>query len=264
MKKLFFISLLGLFICCTQKAESANLYSRQATFPALKLSQEDLKTLMSNIETYTAKANSESVTTSLQQVEQHLEISDGEKTITYKGVATTLPFERLPEICYDLTYSYYVMFSEDSPISQISMNFNDYSRTLTVQGSQPEQVDGLFLLIQDDILQHTSRFGGAGFRILFTLSICILLFVAGALFSHLRQNWRYLALGSICAFTALIGGMVLSPNKFLPGFALISGEVSWIRRYSAEIGFYGLIITLLIAIVHLFKPEKRRPRKKGD
>jgi hypothetical protein len=259
MKKLFLIFLLGLLVCCTQKAQSANLYSRQTTFPPLKLSQEDLKALISNIEIYVAKANSESVTTVVHQVE----ISDGEKTITYKGSVASLPIERLPEICYKLTYFYYLPYSEDSSVSQIAMNFDDYSRTLTVQGSQPEQVDGLFLLIQDDISKHISRFGGSGFRQLFVMSIYFLVVGLGAFFYFLRRNGWYFLFGSICGAAILIVGFLLPLPKILPGFALISGEVSWIRRYSAEIGFYGLIITLLIASIPFLKIHKKHARKKS-
>jgi hypothetical protein len=257
MKKIFSILFLGLLVCCAQKAQSANLYSRQTTFPPLKLSQEDLKALISNIEIYVAKANSESVTTVVHQVE----ISDNEKTITYKGPAASLPFERLPEICYKLTYLYYLPYSEDSSVSQIQMNFDDYSRTLTVQGSQPEQVDGLFLLIQDDISKHISRFGGSGFRQ--SLVMLIYLFLIGMffLFYYLHNNGWYIAFGIICGATVLLVGFFLLLQKILPGFALISGEVSWIRRYSAEIGFYGLIITLLVAIIPFLKTNKKRPKK---
>jgi hypothetical protein len=259
MKTIFLITFLGLFICCEQKAKSANLYSRQTTFPPLKLSQEDLRALISNVEIYVAKANSESVTTVVHQVE----ISDGEKTITYKGAAANLPLERLPEICYKLTYLYYAKSLEDSPVSQIQMDFNDYSRTLTVQGSQPEQVDGLFLLIQDNILQHVSRFGGVGFRLIFGMSIYLVLIGLGSFFYYLHNNGWYFLIGSICGAAVLIGGFLLPIQKILPGFALISGEVSWIRRYSAEIGFYGLIITLLVAIIPFLKINKKRPRKKS-
>ena len=109
MKNIFLSFFLGLFICCTQKAQAANLYSRQTTFPPLKLSQEDLKTLISNIEIYVAKANSESVTTIVFQVE----ISDGEKTAIYKGASASLQLERLPEICYKMTYLYFAKSSEE-------------------------------------------------------------------------------------------------------------------------------------------------------
>jgi hypothetical protein len=62
---------------------------------------------------------------------------------------------------------------------------------------------------------------------------------------RLQRYWPLYTLGTIVPI------LFLAPNWLVhvfPGFAIYSVEVSLIRRYSAEIGFYGLVVGMVISL----------------
>jgi hypothetical protein len=77
------------------------------------------------------------------------------------------------------------------------------------------------------------------------------------------SNWYLLTFLVFCYALLLIAPWAI-PEHLIPGFALMSGEVSWIRRYSAEITFYGALIPLLISASMYLRNSVATPKEKVE
>jgi hypothetical protein len=149
MKQLLFVISLFLLLSSRQRIWSEEHYSRESHFSSIKLSQDDFRTLLSKIDDYMKSANPPSNS----NVTHRIEVSEGERIINFSGSTANLRAASFPETCYQLSCTSFQESAahESNSIYEVQMYFNDLYRSLKVEGGQPDRVDGLFLLLRDEL-----------------------------------------------------------------------------------------------------------------
>ena len=83
-------------------------------------------------------------------------------------------YERKPEVAYEFSYWYYY---PKGKISQVNLNFTDSSRRISIEGTDPNQIDALFSMLKEKIESRQSIFGGGFFRFFLFMGIFIFLII---------------------------------------------------------------------------------------
>lgn len=141
------------------------------------------------------------------------------------------------------------------------MSFHDYSRTLTVSGNSPDQVDAVFSTLRDDLQALSTPLGGSGLRsALGTVTVVVLanvLIVLGLMFFESRRKIVLLPMSVVFLLLALL--FTLPLGDVLAGFIAVSGDASFTVRYGGQISFFGFILGVVglpAALVPLFSRKK--------
>lgn len=187
-------------------------------------------------------------------------VSEGTQ-VTLNRPSDLKTYERKPEVGYEFTYSYY---NNEGIISEVSLRFSDYSRKLTVEGSDPNHVDAIFTMLKEQIEKRQTLFGGSSLRGIGGLvlgimaSLFLLLGIEIPLRIDLRDRIFLIMIGTIIIILLLS----LPFKNWLPGFAVYSGDASWVVRNSAQITFFGVIISIAIPLaVPLIRWIRTKPTR---
>ncbi|MFA5167195.1 MAG: hypothetical protein WC530_01545 [Candidatus Omnitrophota bacterium] len=238
--------------------EASQEFSLSADLQPLKLSYEDVKSVVEKISGFLKTSNG--YDPNLSDLGAHsVQVTAGELTISVKDDLRNIDFSHFPNVSYELTYKYYDGKLGNS-ITQVSISLSDYRRTISITGNRPDQVEALFAMLINDLNRHRIWLGGLLFR---TILAIILALLCGWLFAYLAMV-AFLKLGGhsrpvtnedlgpiafplFVSFSIFFSWVMLGIGvKVLPAFAIFAGEVSWLRRYSAEISFYGLLVTIIL------------------
>lgn len=248
------LTLLLLGFSLAQVSLCTELVSRSTQLPALAINQNELRDLVLNIDSVVLSAN-----TSDQDCRAEsptVKVSDGSSDIEFAAGQIGDELSRFPAPAFGLTISYYCR-SDTAPVKSISLDLSDSFRQLMVRGAQPGQVDSVYSMISLDLQRHSKLLAGSRAR----FGICALLFVCCVLVgSYLgdlakKSENKVQAWGATIVMLGLIVIAACSPlladvlAPFIPGFAIYSGDVSFIRRYSAEIGFISVLCTFLAGLL---------------
>jgi hypothetical protein len=142
-------------------------------------------------------------------------------------------------------------------ITQVSLYFTNHSRSLTVSGESPEQVDALFAAIRDDLDGLSSNFGGEVFTLVSTYAILILTLIAGYRAngwwrSRNRHDWRVAFSACTAAFAVVF---VISSGLFA-GFSAVHGDASFMVRYGPQFGFWSFMIAAISPWVSMWRTKE--------
>ncbi|MNY12008.1 hypothetical protein D3C86_1450680 [compost metagenome] len=168
---------------------------------------------------------------------------------------------RVPDQIDSFTY----MFSssaEDAPVKRVYVDLRDYARTLTVEGSSPEQVDAVFITIREDINNLSSVVGGGAWTLLFGVPaylLLVMLLVLSSLIWFLDRHPAALVL-LIFTATALSLILILPMKELLAGFMATKGEPSFLVRYAPQIGFAGLALSVVPILTAVFNRLSSAPQ----
>lgn len=247
MKTLRLLSLclgVGAFLQTANLCEATEEYAREVKLPPLKFSYDDLVNLLRKVDGFVAHANE----TSSTNIIHSLVIAGPEREVKFRGSLGELNTSRFPDTGYSLSYLFWSSTLEikQPPISDVTIICNDYYRTVKVKGWNQEQADSLFLLIVDDLEKHSTWLGGSGRRVLFGMCLTLLCIAVGEVLAWRFNFMWYRYIGLAVGLLLIPAFSFIQVELVLPGFAVMSGEASFIRRYSAEIGFYGTIVPLLV------------------
>ena len=248
-------------------AEPEPQYTRTRQLPALKMSFTDMEVVIGKAAHLLADANKESKeareakakeakdgTKNLELLfpfrqsspRESLTIGTGPDEIQIAG--HSFPANaRLPKAAYAVSYSY---SWADAPVSKLDLDLKDYSRRLSVSGTAVDQVEAITAALEGELSQR-SAMGGDTVRLNITM-IAFFFFLTvgvfiGAFCLHSGQ-WRYLGVPILCLVGAVLL-FVLPLKEVFPGFAMYQGEPSWIAQNTPQIGFVGLIITIILSFV---------------
>lgn len=129
---------------------------------------------------------------------------------------------------------------------------------MEVTGTDHNQVDSLFTVLKDKLEYHTTWFGGIRTRIPLCAFVGLGFFVIALVPQGVvRIGFNRGTLAISLGYATLLGWWLLPLERWLPGFAVYSGDASFIIRNTAYITFAGLIATLIIPLIGFYW-------KKGD
>jgi len=178
---------------------------------------------------------------------------------------------RLPQAAFSMIYRY-DFYNEPTPITGISLVFNDSSRRVEVAGSSAEHVDAVMNTLRTDLLKFSVTIGGSRFRTWTGMALTMVLSLVLSISLGLIVTKRFSGWVLLVFSGAFLLALIFLPfDRWLPGFAIYRDNPSFLVRYGPEIGFGGLLLGIVGIVISLFQlaagkpestPSKRRVAKK--
>jgi hypothetical protein len=234
-------------------AKSAE-FSQTRDLPPLRLAAADLDVILQRAHEFIAAANGPVTEPHSARESVKLGIRGHEIEIPHFSLASSVAFPR------ELFSFFYTYNRPGMPISTVTIDLGDYSRRLSVTGRSVEQVEAITMLLEKNLLSHSTRLGGAMFRrvVGLCLSVGLLAFigVSGAFWWRARTCSALAML--ICSTVALLLVLLVPWNRYLPGFGLYQSYSPFLLiRYAPQIFFISLVAALLgIPLSHFLLQRK--------
>jgi hypothetical protein len=252
-----FVFTLAVICALTTGASSTGAefqYSRTRELPPLKLSYEELSRLLEKAHNLLSTANAQA--DKREYLREKITLAAGSDKIEISGFALDST-TRLPKAAYSFSYSYYW---SDAPLSSFQMDFGDYSRRITVSGTEGDQVEAICSALERDCLEHSVFIGGSLFRALagnFLLIGLIVSLTLTAAYCIVERRWRALGM-PLCSLIALVMLLTLPFEELLAGFAVYRGNASFLVRYGPQLSFLGVIVSIVGIPLSYFLPRLSR------
>lgn len=235
------------------------VYTKSSSLSPIRVTYDELEAVLSKASAFMASVNANTTT---QPFTEKIMIEQGESKIEIPGHYFQTSELTLPKVARRFTYTASAYSLDNVPIISISLDFDDYRRTVKVEGRSPEQVDALFALLKNDLNGLSSAFGGWNFRILsgFTiLTICISAVIVFVGIYFLKRN-RRIVLPLVLSLLSIILLNILPFEQILAGFSVSKFDPSFVARYAPQISFWGLIISFLGIPISFILTMSRSPK----
>jgi hypothetical protein len=233
-------------------AKSAE-FSQNRDLPPLRLAAADLDVILQKAHDFIAAANGPVTEPESARESVKLGVGGHEIEIPHFSLASSVAFPR------ELFSFSYIYSRPGMPISTVTIDLGDYSRRLSVTGRSVEQVEAITMLLEKDLLSHSTRLGGAMFRrvVGLCLSVGLLAFIGVSAFWWRARTCSALAM-LICSTVALLLVLLVPWNRYLPGFGLYQSYSPFLLiRYAPQIFFISLVAALLgIPLSHFLLQRK--------
>jgi hypothetical protein len=202
-------------------AHAQTNYSKTIELPPLRISLAQLQSILDKGASLMQAANG-----STPLYRDEIDLSSGETKITIPGHRLEPDRARIPEEIDGFEYT--VSTRDPAPISRLQLRFDDYRRTLSVEGSSPDLVDASFAALRSELFALSNFFGGFVHRTFFYAILIalfvILLFVTLAVWERRHNNSIFIPIVlSLCIIIAVL--ILLPINDFLAGFLVTKGEI---------------------------------------
>lgn len=249
---------LWVFLFENPVAHARGSYSRSETFGAVTFTHAELTEMLLTVQHFIDTANKAQTDWALQSVE----ISDGVATEKFNGRFSAEAFKPSLSTSYRVRF-WYRRRDESSPIWDVTIDFDDWSRQVKIEGADRVQVDALFALVSQGIADHRVWFGGFGFRMLAMLLLWILsAILAEATFSKgsfvfPSARWRAVLVLAAPALSVLLLFQPFGP--WLPGAAIYAVDTTFWGRHAALISFLAALLTVFAILQAVYLA--RRPRQ---
>jgi hypothetical protein len=252
----------------SQELSPGTNYSRTEALPPLRASFEDLQDMLNKVSSLVHEVNKDS-----SNWQEELQIQKGDQRIKMSGHRLEPEDAKIPSPIDWFQYTGRVPYTgrdrELSPITQVTINFRDYERSVSVDGRSPEQVDALISVLRDDLYKLSSPFGGllwikpflkSPFLPILFLALIITLMWPIWVQTHSRILVKAAAICVLLNVALLVLPLVLPLDEILGGFLAVRGDASFSVRYGPQIAFWSLILSLLSFVVPIaitFLPSAR-------
>jgi len=229
-------------------------YSRYDTFRSLSFSYPELAGIIKDAEKFLQSVNGEPKNP--RDVKKKIQIKKNGMQITFQTPDEMNTYEKKPEAAYEFSYFYY---NENGKISQVNLDFGDYMRKISIEGTDANQIDALFSLLKEKFEGRQSIFGGSIFRMVSFLGIFLFLFLYVTW--TIDKGIKMILKGLVWAIATLIGlGILYFKFDLFQGTAIYSGDASFIVRRSADIGLWGFLIGIFsVLLTYYFSKKKANP-----
>ena len=250
----FCLLLLG---TCTCPAFAQSNYSKTVEIPPLRISYAELQAVLDKGASLMSAANKSFH--SLQREEMRLQERELRVSIwghQLEGDA------RLPKTLD--RFEYIAWTGNAAPVSRLNLSFSSYSRTLSVEGQGPDQVEAVFIALRDELSKLSTSIGGPFFSALRVMLISILvfgLFFLVAWWIWMQTRRRIIVAPTVLVLVLLVALIIVPVGELLSGFAVVRGDAPFIMRYGADISFWGLLLAILgtgLSLIPLFLEKRGR------
>lgn len=246
--------------------------TQEFTVPPLRMTYGDLDSLLVGVRRLVEKANT-GISPNATRVT--LSMSAGETTVSINGWASLLDTHGLPNVSRKVWFDYVVSTSGTEPVVEVRFLLEDYSRTVTVIGSDTAQVEAIAEFIRRHFGQLTTLSGGFGFRVIgFFLLVIVMspfstILVPGLLYRFVPALRRRVVTVQFAApiltplITVPIVMFALPWDEWLPGTAIYTGSASFIDRNANLIGALGTFLGVASVVVGVIKWLSKPRRSDG-
>lgn len=254
--------LLALLATSGYPATAATTYSKTAELPPLRLSFSELQAILDKGAALMSAANS-----SAPMWEDELQLRKGPIRVKIAGHRLDPEGARIPkEIDF---FEYTARTQPPASVTRLALSFQEYTRSLSVEGQSPEQVDALFSALRDDLSALSTSIGGALLKFFLLIPVPIALTVALLSLCYnqyqarpqrrandRRIRRRILQRALIC-FILLSMWVVLPIDDIFAGFSAVRGEASFVVRYGPQISLSSLVLGVSAMLIPpLFAGER--------
>lgn len=241
------------------------VYAKSASLPPIRVTYSDLEAVLTKASTFIIAANA-SGTGAFRET---MNVQEGESSVEISGHSFKGANVQLLKIANQFRYGAHWKWSDpwidsNAPISNVTLDFSDFSRTVKVEGSSPEQVDALFALLKNDLIGLSAQLGGRSFRSTSGLVVFFLSFYSSIMFAvylfrtkRLRLLWPLLF-----SLVTLILLIAIPFDRILAGFSLSELDPSFVVRYASEISLFGVLVSLVAIPLSYFLPKRSTPEGK--
>ena len=229
-------------------------FSQNRDLPPLKVAANELDAILNKTHSFIDAANGPAGQDSSRETVK-VRVRGHEIEIPHFSLASNLAF---PNEIFAFSYTYY---QADKPISSVTIDLGDSSRSVSVTGESAEKIRELSSLLENHFRRYSIAIGGAKFRrvagVLLLVTLLMSLMVSSAFWWNTR---RYNAPGMlVCSALGLLLVLLVPWNRFLPGFALYQSYSPFLLiRYAPYIAFLSLVATLAGIPLFYFVPRWRR------
>jgi hypothetical protein len=246
-----------LFCGCVLLATTSLLNGAQVSetrdLPPVKLAARELDAILNKTHLFIDAANGLSAQDSSREAVK-VRARGHEIEIPHFSLASNLGF---PNEIFAFSYTYY---QADQPISSVTIDLGDSSRSVSVIGESAEKVGELSSLLENDFYPYSAAIGGAKFRrvagVLLLVTLLMSLMVSSA-FCWNTQDYGALGM-PICSAVGLLLVLVLPWNRLLPGFALYQRySPFFLIRHVSQIAVLVLVVTLAGIPLSYFLARRR-------
>ena len=230
-----------LSLVATSLAAKASEFSHSRDLPPLRLAATDLDTILHKAHSIVAGANGPPAEQGFARESVKLGVRGKEIEIPHFSLASSVAF---PNEVFRFAYTYY---RPDKPISSVTLDFDDYSRRISVSGGAANQVEAISKVLENDLLRYSTLIGGATFRHVAGACLSVALLTSLAISSTYWWNTRrYNALGMlICSVFGLLLLFLVPWERYLAGFVLYQSYSPFLLiRYAPQISFLSLLAAL--------------------
>jgi len=225
----------------TSLSGAEQLYTRATELPPIKMGYSDLQDSLDRASKIIFEANTQHDID--KYISESITFDANDTKIEISGHSFLPSGIKLPKRVY---YVFYEYRHSDAPISGVKISLSDYSRTLTVSGKSPEQIDALSAMLTNDLMKFSSNIGGSWFRMVLGLIKFILIALVAILTLYCVVEKRIRLIGiPIFLLIILICLYSLPFDDILSGFAIYSGDSSIFIRYGPQMTFWGVIVTII-------------------
>ena len=238
----------------TTSVSNRTKFSQSRDLPPLKLAAKELDAILTKTHSFIDAANGPAAQASSRETVK-VRVRGHEIEIPHFSLASSVAF---PNEIFAFSYTYY---QADKPISSVTVDLGDSSRSVSVTGESAEKIGELSSMLENDFRRYSTAVGGAKFRrvagVLLLVTLLMSLMVSSAFWWNTR---RYNALGMlVCSALGLLLVLLVPWNRFLPGFALYQSYSPFLLiRYAPYIAFLSLVATLAGIPLFYFVPQWRR------
>src|SRR5437867_4988785 len=135
-----------------QLDEQKPQYTRTRELPALKISFDDMQSLLDKAANLLSSSNVGAPKKKEFYFRETLTLGTEPDQIEIAG--HSFPANaRLPKAAYELSYSY---SWTDAPVSRLQLDLRDSLSRLTVSGTEVDQVEAICAALERDLLQHSA------------------------------------------------------------------------------------------------------------
>jgi hypothetical protein len=258
-----------LLLLSASEAGAANVVTREFDIRAVRMSYDDLATIIENVRGMLEEANGPPpAEPGPLGPYVSLSVSAGEDTLNIQDWPVLSKVRDLPPTGRSIRLRYRW---DGAPVAELAITLNDTKRTVTVAGSDTSQLNAVSSYLREALTSQSTYFGGSSFR----FAVGVPIWIAGIVFLFAARFLPSPAalFAWVCGIGAPLALFLVPWESLLPGAAIYSGSASFIDRNINLISFIGVIlaiISLAISVIPLIRssakgnpqPPQRR-RKSG-
>lgn len=236
----------------------ASKYSFETELSPIKISYEAYFNILFKVLKYIENVNDIDTTSNEKNIV--FVIRNSGINYTYYNLDISKIMRDVPNVSYDLSFHYE---SYHNKISELSINFSDNYRSISLEGKSYENCQALISMLEKEFNQYEIILGGSIFR----LWGGIILLIFGNLVFWLPQILKstktsIYILSILFGILLIVSVYALPWDIWLPGFEIFLKYKSILEEYGGELSLIGILLTILSIFLSIYlNKNKTLPEK---